>query len=119
MNNLELCKSICKIHNNIIGVGIVENARLVSMYSKPGTPIPNEREFEKLFLQTEIIAGITETNIGLFGSPRYFSISFEYVDLYFFHLSRYSRSGILILQIVRPFIHEEIISKVDRYFADH
>lgn len=115
MNNFELCKEICGLHQSIMGAGIVERAKLVAMYNRPGTPIPSEAEFGKFFLQTEIIASITKANTAFFGQPHHFTISFENNDLYFFLLARYNRSGILVIQIVNPYDHKDILSKVDAF----
>jgi len=115
MNNFELCKEICGLHQSIMGAGIVERAKLVAMYNRPGTPIPSETEFGKFFLQTEIIGSITKANTAFFGQPQYFTISFANSDLYFFLLSRYSRSGILVIQLVNPYDHEDVLSKVDAF----
>ncbi|HEX2615072.1 MAG TPA: hypothetical protein VHL10_06235 [Nitrososphaera sp.] len=91
---------------------MIEKAKLVALYTRPGAPMPNEREFEKLFLQTEIIAGITKTNVSLFGEPKFFSIYYEYMDLYFFLLSKPDRRGVLVVQIVEPYDHKEIVSLI-------
>jgi hypothetical protein len=100
-----------------MGAGIINKAKLVAIYTKPGAPIPSEEEFGKLFLQTEIIASIMKTNTDFFGQPKFFTLSFEHSDLYFFLLSRYGRTGILTVQIVQPYNHEEIVSKVREYLV--
>lgn len=115
MNNFELCNGVCGLHDKIIGAGIIEKAKLVAMYAKPGAPMPNEQEFQKLFLQTEVIASIARSNASLFGDPRFFSIHFEDTDLYFFLLSRSNRSGVLAIQLLQPYNHGEIVSKVGKY----
>jgi hypothetical protein len=117
LNNFELCEGICKLHDSIMGAGIIEKARLVAIYTKPSTPIPSEEEFGKLFLQTEIIGSMMKTNIDFFGQPKFFTLSFEQCDLYFFLLSKYGRTGILAVQIVRPYHHEEIVSRVSEYLV--
>lgn len=117
MNNFELCREICNLHQSVQSAGIIERAKLVAVYSRPGTPIPSESQFRKLFLQTEIIASITKTNVAFFGQPKFFTICFENSDLYFFLLSRYARSGILALQLVGSYLHEQIVASVDSYFS--
>ena len=117
MNNFELCHGICKLHDSIIGAGIIDKAKLVAINTKPGTPIPSEEEFGKLFLQTEIIASIMKTNTDFFGQPKFFTLSFEHSDLYFFLLSRYGRTGILAVQIVQPFNHDDIVSRINGYLV--
>jgi len=117
MNNFEVCKGICDLHGSMIGAGIIEKARLVAMYNRPGTPIPTEEEFGRFFLQTEIIASITKSNVAFFGQARHFTISFENSDMYFFLLSRYARPGVLAIQLVQPYDHEEIINKVDQFLG--
>jgi hypothetical protein len=117
MNNFEVCKGICDLHGTIAGAGIIEKARLVAMYNRPGTPIPTEEEFGRFFLQTEIIASITKSNVAFFGQARHFTISFENSDMYFFLLSRYARPGVLAIQLVQPYDHEEIINKVDQFLG--
>src|SRR5581483_1309603 len=119
MNNFELCRGVCNPHGKIMGVGIIERAKLVALYAQPGTPMPNEEEFEKLFFQTEVIASMTKTNVSLFGEPKFFNLSFDNVDLYFFLLSRYGRKGILALQIMQLYDHEEIVSKVGGYLEQN
>jgi hypothetical protein len=100
-----------------MGAGIIEKARLVAMYTKPGTPIPSEEEFGKLFLQTEIIGSIMKTNTDFFGEPKFFTLSFEHSDLHFFLLSRYQRTGILAVQIMQPYNYEDIVSRVSEYLV--
>jgi hypothetical protein len=113
MNNFELCRGICDLDPRIIGAGMIVKAKLVAMHNKPGTPIPSQEQFEKLFLQTELIASMITSNVAYFGRPRYFTLSFETSDMYFFMLSRYGGTGVLATQLVRPYNHEEIINGVD------
>ena len=88
------------------------------MYSKPGTPVPSEEEFGKLFLQTEIIASMAKTNRAFFGRPKHFTMSFENSDLCFSVLSEYGRRGTLAIQIVQPYQHEEIVSGVGEFLTE-
>jgi len=100
-----------------MGAGIIERAKLVAIYTKPGTPIPSEEEFGKLFLQTEIIASIAKTNRDFFGRPRHFTMSFENTDLYFFLLSEYGLTGTLAVQIGQPHNHEDIVSRIGEFLT--
>jgi hypothetical protein len=117
LNNFELCHGICQLHDSIIGAGVIDKAKLVAMSAKPGTPIPSEKEFGKLFLQTEIIASIMKMHSDFFGQQKFFTLSYEHSDLYFFVLSRYERTGILAVQIVQPYNHEEIVSRVNEFLV--
>jgi hypothetical protein len=100
-----------------MGAGIIEKAKLVAMYTKPGTPMPSGEEFGKLFLQSEIIGSIMKTNIDFFGQPKFFALSFEQCDLYFFLLSKYGLTGILAVQIMQPYNYEDIVSRVSEYLV--
>jgi hypothetical protein len=113
MNNFELCKGICELDQSIIGAGIIVKAKLVAMHNKPRTPIPSEEQFGTLFLQTVVIASITRSNAAYFGQPKYFTLSFEKSDMYFFVLSRYGHEGVLAIQLIPPYNHEHIIGSVD------
>jgi hypothetical protein len=115
MNNFELCRDISMLHKSIFGAGIIEEAKFVAVHMKANRPIPDEKTFGKLFLQTEIIAAMTRENADFFGEPRFFSLSFDHFDLYFFLLSRFSRSGVLVIQIEQPYDHEEIVSNITGY----
>jgi hypothetical protein len=101
-----------------MGAGIIEKAKLVAIYTKPGTPTPSGEEFGKLFLQTEIIGSIMKTNIDFFGQPKFFALSFEQCDLYFFLLSKYGLTGTLAVQIVPPYRHEEIVSRISEFLIE-
>lgn len=113
MNNFELCETICGLSPSVNGAGIIDKAKLVAMYSKPGVPIPNEEKFERLFFQVDVIAGIMKGNVDYFGEVKYFTLHFANADLYFFHLAKYKMQGILALQIAAPFEHDKIVSDVN------
>ncbi len=102
-----------------MGAGIIEKAKLVAMYSKPGTPMPDEQTFQRLFLQTEVIASIAKSNAPLFGDPTFFSLHFEHTDLYFFLLSGQTRSRVLAVEMIQPYSHEEIVSRVGKYLEQN
>lgn len=61
---------------------------------------------------------MAKTNADFFGQPKYFTISFKNSDLYFFLLSKFGQKGILAIQIVQPYEHEVIVSKVNEYLTD-
>lgn len=113
LNNFELCKEICDLDQSVIGAGIITKAKLVAMHNKPGTPVPSEEVFGKLFLQTEVIASIARSNTAYFGQAKHFILSFESSDMYFFLLTKYGREGVLAVQLVQPYNHEQIIRAVD------
>ena len=119
MNSLELCKEICNLHPSIMGTGVVDKGKLVGMFARPGTPVPNEKQFERLLFQTQVISSITKTNIDFFGQSRHFSLYFEHSDLYFFHLSRFGGKGVLVVQITQPYDHEEIVSKINEHLGQN
>ena len=110
---MSFVRAYAKLNQSIIGAGIIVKAKLVAMHNKPRTPIPSEEQFGKLFLQTEVIASITRSNAAYFGQPKYFTLSFEKSDMYFFLLNRYSHDGVLAIQLIPPYNHEHIIGSVD------
>ena len=103
------------LHKTIVGAGVIEKAKFVAVHFKQNKPVPDKSTFRKLFLQTEIIAGMMRTNEDFFGESRFFSLSFDRFDLYFFLLSRFAQNGVLVVQIVQPYNHEEIVSKITKY----
>lgn len=118
MNNFELCEGACNLYGTILGTGIIENANLVAMFARPESPIPDEKKFNTLFLQTEIIASITKSNSDFFGRSRFFSLYFDYFDMYFFPLSRYGtseRKGTLAVMVKAPYDHEDLVLKITNH----
>jgi len=123
LDNFQLCRDICNLRDNIMGVGIIENANLLAMYARDETPIPDEQKFKALFLQTEIIASMTESNADFFGQPKLFSLYFDYFDMYFFPMSRYivdyGRKATLAVMIKAPYYHEELVSEITEFLIQN
>lgn len=118
MNGTELCKQICYLDQSILGAGIIEKSELVSMYSKPGIPIPAKKEMDRLSVQTELIAGMAMTNEQLFGQPQYFAISFKHCDFYFFFLQQKSRWQVLVVQVAGARNDQQILPKLQHHLED-
>ena len=122
MNNSQICEGICKLHDSIKGAAVIVHGSMVGMYSKPGTPVPSEERFKKIFQQTEIVSSINRSNEDFYGSLQFFTVHYEDAQLFFFPLDKYAPSrkkSILGFKIVQPYSHDEVVLKVSNFLREN
>lgn len=83
-NDYDICKSFAQMDENIMGAGIIDNMKVVAIYSKQIVPMPKWEKFEQLVIQPELFVSMDKSNADLFGRFRYFSMSYECIDIILF-----------------------------------
>ena len=115
MDGDQICKEIANIHENILGAGIIEKGLPLALHVRPDMPMPRQDRFEVMLGQTEIIMSIFETNEDYFGKFHYLMAHNDSSDLFFFPVAINGRRMVLVIRVLGPYSHEEVVGKVRQY----
>jgi exonuclease III len=115
-DDYNICKSFAEMDDNIRGAGIIENMKVVAIYSKRNIPLPKEERFQLMVSQSEIFVSIAKSNADFFGRLRYVTASFESSDIIFFFLPNGSSSnnkpGLFGIRVLRPYDMTKLLEKL-------
>jgi hypothetical protein len=68
--------------------------------------------------QAEIILGVLKTNEETFGKVHYLMSHGDKADMFFFPVWLNGRRMSLAVQVMPPYIHEELIERLRRYIGE-
>ena len=103
-----LCRAFVGLHHNIQAAVIVSRGEVKERFVKPGIPVPDPTDLEKLFIRAEMFVSMTRESDRLFGETGYVLTNHKLLDTFIFPMSG---QGVLILPIVKPYDHVELLKK--------
>jgi hypothetical protein len=114
-SDYDICKEFAGMDDNIVGVGIIENMKIVAAYSNGILPVPKGEKFQQMVIQSEIFISIAKSNTDFFGRLRYVSMSFETVDVLLFSLPNESNNNkprLCAIRVFRPYDMTKLLTKL-------
>ncbi|HEX6560726.1 MAG TPA: hypothetical protein VF016_01740 [Nitrososphaera sp.] len=104
-----LCRAAVAIHGNIQAAIVVLRGEMKARHVRQAVPIPPAKELEKLFMRAEVFLSMTKESDHLFGRTGYVMTNHETLDTFIFAVPD---GSVLILPIVKPYGHDELLEKV-------
>lgn len=103
-----LCKAFVALHKNIQAAVIVSRGEVKERFIKPGIPVPDPMDLEKLFVRAEVFVSMTRESDRLFGETGYVLTNHKLLDTFIFPVPG---QGALIVPIVKPYDYQEFLKK--------
>lgn len=114
-DDYNICKSFAEMDDNILGAGIIENMKVVAIYSKSDVPLPKEERFQLMVSQSEIFVSIAKSTADFLGRLRYVTAAFESSDIIFFSLpngSSNNKPRLFGIRVLRPYDMTKLLEKL-------
>ena len=108
MDGTHVCKEIANLHDNIVSAEIVEKGVTIAAHIKSGTLT----KLERLFALTELYMSILQANAEHLGRPHYLTAHNDNTDLFFFPVAINGRRMVLVIRVLGPYSHEEVVGKL-------
>lgn len=81
---------------------------MVERFIRPGIPVQDPTNLEKLFIRAEILVNMTRESDRLFGDTGFVLTNHKLLDTFIFPVAQ---RGALILPIVKSYDHTEFLKK--------
>lgn len=115
IDGFQICKEIASLNDSISGVEIAEKGTTVAAYyARPA----DMSKIERLLIHMEIYIDILQANQEQLGRPHYIMTHSDRVDLFFYPITINGRQMILVIKVVVPNEHEQIVSKIREYIGN-
>ncbi|MEM3160748.1 MAG: hypothetical protein QXJ74_08195 [Nitrososphaera sp.] len=103
-----LCRAFVDLHKNIQAAVIVSRGEVKERCIRPGIPVPDPMDLEKLFIRAEVFVSMTMESDRLFGETGYVMTNHKLLDTFIFPVPG---NGALIVPIVKPYDYHELLKK--------
>lgn len=101
-----LCRAFVGLHKNIQAAVIVSQGEVKERHIRPGIPVPDPMDLEKLFIRAEVFVSMTKESDRLFGETGYVMTNHKLLDTFIFPAPG---QGALIVPIVKPYDYQEFL----------
>lgn len=112
-----VCERIAGLHENILGVFLIEEGMIIEWKVRPGIQAPRPAEMENVMIQRAMILMLAKMHQERLGDFHFNMIRYEGMDVLLFDVPSKKEASLLVVLMKRPYTLDGLAGKIETVAA--